>query len=123
MGRERVWRAAHEFTSISLGDVAGDPDAEAALAWLQDEYFRQFSEKAREWAEARSRWSVEWREATGASDSMMELTPEELTAMQDEIWEVAQRYRAGAALSRHGAGERRRVHFFVHCFPDLEAGR
>ena len=127
VGRERVWRAAHEFTTISLADVAGDPDAEAALAWLQDEYFRQFGDRAARWAEARSRWSVEWREAAGASDSMMELSPAELTAMQAEIWEVAERYRTGAALSGTGSGDesgdRRRVHFFMHCFPDVEAGR
>jgi hypothetical protein len=54
---------------------------------------------------------------------MMELSPEELTAMQDEIWEVAERYRTGAALSQDGETERRRVHFFLHCFPDTEAGR
>ncbi|MDX5450459.1 MAG: helix-turn-helix domain-containing protein, partial [Actinomycetes bacterium] len=32
VGRERRWQAAHEFTTLSLRDVAGDPDAEAALA-------------------------------------------------------------------------------------------
>ncbi|HEX6248186.1 MAG TPA: helix-turn-helix domain-containing protein [Nocardioidaceae bacterium] len=132
VGRERWWRAAHEFTTLSLRDVEGDPDAEAAYAWLTDEYFRQFTEQAQRWAAEKEHWPLAWREAAGASDSMMELTPEELTAMQQEIWEVAERYRTGAAADRSGArsgegdgetGERRRVFFFMHCFPDTEAPR
>ena len=130
-GRERRWRAAHEFTTLSLRDVHGDPDAEAALAWLHGEYFQQFTDKARRWAEAQSGWSLEWREASGASDSMLELTPDELTAMQDEIWEVTERYRtaARARVEEHGAeqehdetDDRHRVFFYMHCFPDTEEG-
>lgn len=136
VGRERRWQSAHEFTTLSLRDVAGDPDAEAALAWLHGEYFQQFTDKARRWAEAQSGWSLEWREAAGASDSMLELTPAELTAMQDEIWEVTERYRtaARARVREHAAAQehdddgdesddRHRVFFFMHCFPDTEPRR
>jgi predicted ArsR family transcriptional regulator len=127
VGRERRWRAAHEFTTLSLRDVQGDPDAEAALAWLHGEFFQQFTDKARLWAEAQSGWSLEWREASGASDSMLELTPAELSAMQDEIWEVAERYRtvarARAAEDGDEAEDRHRVFFFMHCFPDTEEQR
>jgi predicted ArsR family transcriptional regulator len=141
VGRERWWRAAHEFTTLSLRDVEGDPDAEAAFAWLKSEYFQQFIEKAQRWAAAESQWTLEWREAAGASDSMLELTPDELTAMQQEIWEVTERYRTGARTRPEVAdppdgagaeaetaahveeGERRRVFFFMHCFPDTEASR
>jgi DNA-binding transcriptional ArsR family regulator len=141
VGRERWWRAAHEFTTLSLRDVEGDPDAEAAFAWLKGEYFQQFIEKAQRWAAEESRWSLEWRETAGASDSLLELTPAELTAMQQEIWEVTERYRTAARSSPEDvgqqeqasveadrgadgkAGERRRVFFFMHCFPDTEASR
>ena len=125
-GRERRWRAAHEFTTLSLRDLEGDPDAEAALAWLHGEYFRQFADKARRWAEAQAGWSLEWREAAGASDSMLELTPAELTAMQDEIWEVTERYRTAARARVEEDGDetddRHRVFFYMHCFPDTEEG-
>ncbi|HEX6487192.1 MAG TPA: winged helix-turn-helix domain-containing protein [Nocardioidaceae bacterium] len=126
-GRERWWRAAHEFTTLSLRDVIGDPDAEAAFTWLKDEYFQQFIEKAQRWAAAESEWSAEWREASGASDSMLELTPDELTAMQQEIWGVAERYRtrerARAEEGEDASADRRRVFFFMHCFPDTEESR
>lgn len=126
-GRERWWRAAHEFTTLSPRDLEGDPDAEAAFAWLKDEYFRQFTEKAQRWREAQSGWSLKWREAAGASDSMLELTPDELKAMQQEIWEVAERYRtsarARAEVPEDESANRRRVFFFMHCFPDTEESR
>jgi DNA-binding transcriptional ArsR family regulator len=121
VGRERWWRAAHEFTTLSLRDLEGDADAEAAFAWLRDEYFRQFTEKAQRWSEAQSTWPVEWREAAGASDSVLDVTVDELVEMQQEIWAVTERYRTRA--SRPGsrpAEERRRVFFFMHCFPDTE---
>lgn len=134
VGRERWWRAAHELTTLSLRDLEGDPDAEAAFAWLKSEYFRQFTEKAQRWVDAEARWPRAWREAAGASDSMLELTPDELTAMQQEIWEVTERFRtrggpptAGSREpDRSGAGsdgDRRRVYFFMHCFPDTEEAR
>ena len=132
VGRERRWRAAHEFTTLSLRDLEGDPDAEAALAWLHGEYFAQFAEKARRWAEGQAGWSLEWREAAGASDSMLELTPAELTAMQDEIWAVAERYRTAAraraaeertAEDADDAEDRHRVFFYMHCLPDTEENR
>lgn len=123
VGRERRWQAAHEFTTLSLRDVQGDPDAEAALAWLHGEYFEQFTDKARRWAESQAGWSLEWREAAGASDSMLELTPAELTAMQDEIWAVTERYRAAARGRAQPDGDRHRVFFYMHCFPDTQEGR
>jgi hypothetical protein len=126
-GRERWWRAAHEFTTLSPRDLEGDADAEAAFAWLKDEFFRQFTEKAQRWREAQSGWSLEWREAAGASDSMLELTSGELVAMQQEIWAVAERYRTSARAWAEEAGDesadRRRVFFFMHCFPDTEESR
>lgn len=122
VGRERWWRAAHEFTTLSVRDIQGDPDAEAALTWLHGENFRQFTEAAQRWARAQSEWSLEWRDAAGVSDSMLDLTAAELTGMQEEIWAIVQRYRAaGAAVG--GDEDRHRVFFWMHCFPDTEETR
>jgi DNA-binding transcriptional ArsR family regulator len=121
VGRERWWRAAHELTTMSLRDLQGDPDAEAALEWLSGEYFRQFTDKAQRWAAEQSHWPLAWREAAGASDLMLELTPDELTAMQRELWAVAERYRARGEAA--GGEDRHRVFFYLHLFPDPEARR
>jgi len=129
-GRERWWRSAHDMTTMLPGDFAGDPDAEAAFEWLQGEYFQHFTAQARAWAAEEQDWPLAWREAAGASDYLLELTPAELTAMQREIYAVVERYRAAGLTAAEaervegpspaGAGEgRRRVLFYMHAFPDL----
>ena len=120
VGRERWWRAAHEFTTFSVRDFHGDPDAEAALSWLHGEHFRQFTEKAQRWFEVQSQWPLDWQESAGASDSMLELTADEMTAMQQEIWDLVERYRTRRAPAGSGDDERHRIFFYMHCFPDTE---
>lgn len=113
-GRERWWRAAHDMHSWSAGDFAGDHDSEAAAAWLEGEYFRQFQRNAEQWAAERTEWPIEWRDAAGASDYMVRMTPTELRAMQREIFEVVERYRAVEADGSDAA----RVLFYLHAFPE-----
>lgn len=114
-GRERWWQAAHELHSWSPSDFAGDPDSEAAREWLEGEYFRQFSERAQAWAAEEGRWPWAWRDAAGASDYLLDLTAEQLEAMQREIYTVVERYRAAAP-----GPEARRVLFYLHAFPEPE---
>jgi DNA-binding transcriptional ArsR family regulator len=132
-GRERWWTAAHDMHSWSAGDFVGDPDSEAAMEWLQGEYFRQFTQRAQDWAAEESTWPLAWREAAGASDYLLQLTPLELQAMLQEIYAVVERYRAGGAAADstpeertdgaqvetdHPADDRRRVLFYLHAFPE-----
>jgi DNA-binding transcriptional ArsR family regulator len=121
-GRERWWRAAHEMHSFSASDFAGDPDSEAALEWLQGEYFRLFQRHAEEWAAEEAEWPLEWRDAAGASDYLLRLTPAALTAMQKEIHAVVESYRT-ADSDRVADPEARRVFFYVHSFPESKHGR
>ncbi len=113
-GRERWWRAAHDMHSWSASDFAGDSDSEAAAEWLEGEYFRQFQRNTEQWAAERSEWPLEWRDAAGASDYMVELTPEQLRAMHREIFEVVERYRAAGPDGPDAA----RVLFYLHAFPE-----
>jgi DNA-binding transcriptional ArsR family regulator len=127
-GRERWWRAAHDMHSFYVRDFAGDPDSEAALEWLEGEYFQQFTDYARRWAAERSRWPVEWRDVAGASDYMLDLTAAELGAMQQEIYAVVERYREGGLAADRTTDadpldDRRRVLFYMHCLPDVAERR
>ena len=137
VGRERWWAAAHDMHSWSAGDFVGDPDAEAAMEWLQGEYFRQFTQHAQDWAAEESSWPLAWREAAGASDYLLQLTPPQLQAMLREIYAVVERYRAAGAAAGstpdeaaggapnetddHG-DDRRRVLFYLHAFPEPGTG-
>jgi DNA-binding transcriptional ArsR family regulator len=119
-GRERWWAAAHDMHSWSAGDFVGDPDSEAAMEWLQAEYFRQFTGHAQDWAAEESSWPTPWRDAAGASDYLLQLTPRELQAMLKEVYAVVERYRAAGDAGDPGpAGDdRRRVLFYLHAFPE-----
>lgn len=114
-GRQRFWRAAHDMHSWSAADAAGSPDAEAAVQWLQDQQFRHYAAQVEKWAAEREQWPLEWRDASGASDYMLRLTPDQLTRMQREIYEVVERYRAEGMTEPPGS---ERVLFLMHAFPE-----
>ncbi|HEX6877520.1 MAG TPA: helix-turn-helix domain-containing protein [Nocardioidaceae bacterium] len=122
-GRERWWRAAHDMHSWSVSDFVGQPDAEAAREWLEGEYFRSFTEHMERWVAEAADWPLEWRDAAGASDYILRLTPAELREMSSEIYALLERYRTLGA-SRSGAdeadGDRRRVLFYMHAIPQAE---
>jgi DNA-binding transcriptional ArsR family regulator len=93
-GRERWWRAAHEFTTWSAASlVEGDPGhAEAA---------RQFMRRvAGDYARWRARfvdefttWERSWQEASTMSDLALRLTAPQLNALVEELMEVIFRHR------------------------------
>jgi len=93
-GKERWWRPTsdrHRFTASAL---AGDPDAEAAHDWLQRHYFGMLAEQYNHWLDSASEWSIEWQDASGASDYLLELTSARAIALSAELAEVIERYRA-----------------------------
>jgi DNA-binding transcriptional ArsR family regulator len=110
-GRKRWWRAAHDMHSWSPSDFQGDPDAEAALEWLESEHFRIFSDHARDWAAAAPGWAPEWRDATGPSDYVIDVTPEELRRLRDDI-------HGEQRVPADSAERRRRVLFYTHALPE-----
>jgi predicted ArsR family transcriptional regulator len=114
-GRQRWWRAAHDMHSWSVADAAGNPDAEAAVTWLQDEQLRLYAGQVESWVAERSQWPLEWRDAAGASDYMLHLTPDQLTRMSREIYEVVERYRSEGMAEPPGS---ERVVFLMHAFPE-----
>jgi DNA-binding transcriptional ArsR family regulator len=116
-GRERVWRAAHEMHSWFASDTSGDPDSEAASAWLQGAGLRHFQEYAEHWLRTQLEWPDDWRDALGASDYLLTLSVEQLTAMLGELWAVIERYR-----TTEPGPDARRVLFYLHAFPDPRRG-
>jgi DNA-binding transcriptional ArsR family regulator len=132
VGRERVWRSAHDVHGWSVSDFAGDPDSEAAREWLESEYFTIFVDNARRWAEEAPRWPLEWRDAAESSDSVLWLTARELTALHRELGEVIERHQLAGRRAREEPAaddaseesaleqeERRRVLLYLHTFPDV----
>ncbi|GAA3780358.1 helix-turn-helix domain-containing protein [Plantactinospora mayteni] len=92
-GRQRWWRAAHQFSSWSDADFADDPDARAAADWLTRNAVRLHADLAGRWLNDRHNYPAEWQQATTFSDVLLRLTPTELRQLNDELWAVVGRYR------------------------------
>lgn len=115
-GRERWWRASTEMHAFTQGDVAYDPDAQAAADWLRRYYLRSFVERFQAWLDVHETWPPDWQEVGDASDYLLHLSPRRLAELMAEIGAVLERYRDPDPDDP----EARPVEIDLHAFP-LEA--
>jgi len=93
-GRQRVWRAAHDMHTWYTSDLVDEDEGEAALALLHAEHLRHFSDRAQRWITRERTWPARWRDLAGSGDYLVHLSPDQLQAMQEELYGVLERYRA-----------------------------
>jgi hypothetical protein len=113
-GRQRWWRAAHEVTNWEASDYDDDPDARAAIEWIEGDQVRHLVDTAERWFAARHAWPPAWRDAFGMSDIFLSVPPERLKALQAELWQVLERYRNEADPDAPDATP---VHVFLAAYP------
>lgn len=113
-GKERWWKAATDMHGWAERDVAGDPDGEAASLWLRRHYFQQFSDEYARWLDESDRWPVSWRDAVGASDRTLALSPEQLTSLEVDLMAVLDRYQDP---DPRPDADVRRVRLQMHAYP------
>lgn len=114
-GKQRYWAAAQQSHSWHDADVENDSDALAAAGWLRQHYWAHMSENVARWEDARAAWPVEWRDAAGMSDMLLELSADQLRAMTAELEQVVQRHQEAAqAAPDEGA---QRVTFLYYALP------
>ncbi|MEU4782273.1 helix-turn-helix domain-containing protein [Micromonospora sp. NPDC023633] len=119
-GRQRWWRAAHDISNFEPTDFDDDPDARAAVQWIQADQARLLAEQAERWMAVAHGYSREWRDAAGMSDILLTLGPARLRALNDEVWQLLQRYRDEPVPDEPEAES---VLFFLAAFPRVEEGR
>jgi len=112
-GKERLWRAATESHGWTPSTFSADEDARTAVGWLVRDYHRQFDTAYAHWLDVEESWPAEWHDATGMSDTWVEVTPEQMADMQAELAAVLERY------ARAGTGDpnARRIHVWRFAFP------
>ena len=115
-GRRRVWQATATYTSYDPSDFTGDPESAAALGWLERHHFDLLVGLVQDWQESRPSWPTAWQDAAGMSDDVVTVTPEQMKALAEELWEVVGRYREAGT----GHPDARRVAMHVLATP-LEA--
>ncbi|MEH0974190.1 helix-turn-helix domain-containing protein [Micromonospora sp. CPCC 205546] len=118
--RQRWWRAAHDISNFEPTDFDDDPDARAAVQWIQADQVRLLAEQAERWMAAAHGYSAAWRDAAGMSDVLLTIGPTRLKALNGELWQLLQRYRDEPAPDEPEAES---VLFFLAAFPRLEQGR
>lgn len=91
-GKRRLWQAATDSHRWTSSDFAGDDDAEAAQSWLIRDYVRQSGERFERWLDAEPTWPAEWRDVTGYADRRLNVTPEQLRSLNEELSAVLDRY-------------------------------
>ncbi|MEU8262781.1 helix-turn-helix domain-containing protein [Micromonospora sp. NPDC048999] len=109
-GRQRFWRAAHDVTNWENTDFDDDPDARAAIEWIEGDQVRNFVEHAERWFTVRHEWSPAWREAFGMGDIFMTIPSARLAALKAEVEQLLERYRDEADPGELGA-EQVQVYF------------
>ncbi|SCL25002.1 transcriptional regulator, ArsR family [Micromonospora rhizosphaerae] len=118
-GRQRWWRAAHDVTNWEPTDFDDDPDARAAIEWIEGDQVRFLAEHAEHWFAVRHEWSPAWRDAFGMGDVFMSIPSTRLEALKEEVWQLLERYRNEADPAEPGAEQ---VQIYLAAFP-LLAGR
>lgn len=117
--RQRWWRAVHDVSSWRSTDFDDDPDASAASDWIQAHQVSRAAEQAERWVAEQRDWPRPWREASGFSDYRLRLTPKQLAALQEEIWQVIARYARQPPVDTGEEEEARDVLVFYSGFPRL----
>ncbi|MEV4413053.1 winged helix-turn-helix domain-containing protein [Catellatospora sp. NPDC049609] len=117
-GRQRFWRAAHDASTWRPTDFDDDPDARAAAEWIETHQLRFLAEQAESWVAAQQTAPLAWREAAMIGDATLTLSPTRLRALNDELWDLIERYRQDPALREEP--EAAQIHVFLASFPRAE---
>lgn len=108
-GKEKYWRIPPG--GYFYGDRPDDdPETVKAVDYLLDDLVRQRGAELARWRRMLGKAPQEWVEVSGFGRRSLRLTAEETARMQDEVYEVLERYRAlsdaraGVAASAGPAG-------------------
>ena len=110
--RERWWRAAHERTSWATADWLDTPERMTAAGMLGREVARRYQAALERWLDEAPAWPREWVDASDMSDWLLELTPDELRSLREELAAVVERY-----TGRPRSDRSEHVHAIVQLLP------
>jgi DNA-binding transcriptional ArsR family regulator len=88
--RERPWRLARMNHRIT--GQTGDPDADLAAAATMKMLLEHYIAEMRAWWQRIASYPPDWQKATGLTDMVMFVTPEELTELRGQLDPMLYRY-------------------------------
>ncbi|MFC0509366.1 ArsR/SmtB family transcription factor [Micromonospora costi] len=119
-GRQRWWRAEHDISNFEPTEFDDDPDARAAVRWIEANHVRLMAEQAERWIATVEEEPRAWRDVASLSDMVLTLTPDRLRELNEELWRVVMRYHEEPPSDGPDA---RQVHVFLSAFPRVEETR
>jgi len=114
-GRERPWRATTLFTSWP--DVAEGPEAAAASSLLSSVIAERYFDSLMRWLDAKPDAPEQWQHAAQFGDSLLYVTPEELTDLAAETQAMMDRFLDRLEHPERRPPGARRVTFLHLAFP------
>lgn len=117
--RERWWRARVAGTTMDIrhGGIIEDPVTLEAARWYARDSLRSLWTRLQHWIDTAEGWSEEWMGASVLHERTVTLTPEQLQALRQELFEVVDRHLRDAAP---GTADARRVQLALQAFPTGE---
>jgi predicted ArsR family transcriptional regulator len=89
-GRQRHWKLAH--VGMRFTDTNDDPEANVAAKSLSRLVTDRAIARMQDFHETKADYAKEWQEASDNTESLLFLTPSELTQITEELREVFHRY-------------------------------
>lgn len=115
--RERWWRAQRSSVSWSVTDAAGDPAGQAVLAAAEQQNLAHQVGKVQQWYAERDGYDESWQRAAFSTDTWIEVTAEELSAITEQVRALLEPYAATGREPDPDGPPRTRVFFFAHGVP------
>ena len=89
-GRNRPWRRVH--IGMSFPDTFKDPETAIAAEALAGLFYSRMFDRFEHWRRIRHSYPEVWQEASGVTESVMYVTPEELRELGARLHELLVRY-------------------------------
>lgn len=120
-GRQRWWRALHQLSTWQRSDYPDDPDAAAAVDWLESYQLNQLVRRVEAWRLRAPGESPEWRDVAGMGDYALTLGAEQLREMHADLEQLIENHRSRALADPQP--DARPVLFFYGAMPYVEEAK
>jgi hypothetical protein len=90
-GRQRPWKLAH--SGMRFSDVSEDPEMSIAAKSLERMMLDRAFDRQKNFYDTRSSYPKEWQESSGAYESILRLTVDELKEVEQEFTAIFDRFR------------------------------